>query len=148
MAGKRTSDRRRIVDPRGHRIPLVVRLCESFVDNLATILRIGLVVGSVFLIQELQLLQAIFLPDEAGMPEQQAVSTEAPEPRIEEDPWLTDGVQQALNCTYQQYREENCDECVEEPSEFYRPPTADEDDTGFLVHESPVLFARLDNRPD
>ena len=43
--------------------PLLVRLCEAFVDNLALILRVALVLGAIAFVQELRDVREYFLPD-------------------------------------------------------------------------------------
>ena len=96
--GKR--DRRRIVDPRDHRVPAFIRLSEAFVENLSQILRLGLVIGGIVLVQELAELRGTFSP--AVTPDQ--AHMEKPEPPAN---------------------------------------TADSDDTGFILYESRVLYARL-----
>ena len=133
--------------------PLFVRLCQAFVDNLGIILKTGLVVGSILLLQDLltgleetrdtaprstRILEA----DRVDVPPR--ATTPAHEPGDEEpvaETFLSDGVQQALNCTYTEYRNAHYDECVGEPSDVYRHPPADPDDRGHLEHEAEILFA-------
>lgn len=136
---------RRIVDPRGHRVPTFIRLCEAFVDNLSQILRLALVIGGIILVQELMVLRDLF--SEPAMPDQ----AQAERPALPSDvvappePLLTDEIIHAQNCTRKEYWSAHYDECFPDGSEVYpRPHTADPDDTGFLRHDSPVLFARLE----
>lgn len=150
MAQKRKRNFRGIAEPVLVREPLLVRLCVAFVDNLALILKTGLVLGAVLLVRDLR----TFL-DEVNQP----VAESAPVPivpleieKVEEiveieaqAPVLSDRVKQALNCTYANYRNTHYDECVKEPSSIYPRPEADPDDTGLIIFDSPVLFARLDN---
>jgi hypothetical protein len=139
------SKRHTIVDPRGHRTPLFIRLCEAFVDNLANILRLGLVVGALFLVRDLAELRELVLPrGDAPLVSEQADVIEPLEPAAgEEEPWLSDGVKHALNCTHEDYRNAHYDDCVDDASEIYKRPGADPDDTGFILRESEVLFAGL-----
>ena len=70
----------------------------------------------------------------------------APSPTTEDDPgWLTDGVKQALNCTYEDFRGEHYDECVKGPSSIYKNPRTNEDDTGYVMYDTRTLYARLEN---
>ena len=144
MANKQRNPRR-IVDPRGHRIPVFIRLCEAFVDNLSQILRLGLIVGGIVLVQELLVLRDLLdepvITDhvEAESSASPTVVTESPEPLLSEE------IIHAQNCTRKEYWSAHYDECFPEGSEVYpRPNTADPDDTGFLLHDSPVLFAGLE----
>jgi len=52
-------------------------------------------------------------------------------------------VQHALNCTYTDYRNQHFEDCVRDPSEVYRRPGANPDDTGFVDYDRLVLFAGL-----
>lgn len=125
-------------------VPLFVRLCSAFVDNLASLLRVALVFGAIILVRDLR-----GLPDEAGQlvvdAEPPPVVTEVEIPD-EEDPFMSERIKHALNCTYDEYRRAHFDECVEEPSRIYAKPEADPDDTGRIMYDSPVLFARLDEK--
>jgi hypothetical protein len=137
---------RRIVDPRGHRVPVFIRLCEAFVDNLSQILRLGLIVGGIVLVQELLVLRELLdepeIADHVEAAEGPALPTEVPD---SPEPLLTDEIIHAQNCTRKEYWSAHYDECFPEGSEVYpRPNTADPDDTGFLLHDSPVLFAGLE----
>lgn len=76
----------------------------------------------------------------------QSIVEEPPAPPdviVEQEPWLTEGVQHALNCTHADYRNEHYDECVLEPSEIYPKPEANPDDIGFIASEDLVLYASL-----
>ena len=140
--GKR--DRRRIVDPRGHRVPAFIRLCEAFVENLSQVLRLGLVIGGIVLVQELSELRETFSPPVA--PDQAHMEKPEPPANTDEPPasLLTDDVIHAQNCTHKEYWSTHYDECFPDGSDVYpRPNTADPDDTGFILYEARVLYARL-----
>lgn len=133
--------------------PLFISLCEAFVDNLGLILRVALVLGGIAFVQELRDVRDIFSPaaDESESARPVAEELQRP-PNATEDagePWLTDGVKQALRCTHAEYRDRHYDECVQEPSDVYRKPDATtDDDIGFLAREDLVLYARLAPTPD
>jgi len=60
------------------------------------------------------------------------------------EPVLSERVEHALNCTYEDYRNAHYDECVKEPSRIYVRPQAEPDDTGLVIYDAPVIYARLD----
>lgn len=127
------------------REPLFVRLCTAFVDNLTLIFRTGLILGAVVLVHDLRLLL-----DDVNEPMAESVPAQVAPAEIEAidvtetmEPVLSDGVMHALNCTYQVYRDTHYDECIKDLSEIYPRPQADPDDTGLIIYETPVLFARL-----
>lgn len=123
--------------------PLVVRLCEAFVDNLALMLRVALVAGGLFLVQELQLLHA--LPSSPQPEPVQPVVEQQATPEAPSEPWRTEGLARAERCTYRDYWTRHYDECFPEGSEVYpRPETAESDDSSFLFDERDIMFARLD----
>ena len=145
MAEKRRRNFRGIAEPVLVREPLLVRLCVAFVDNLTLILRIGLVMGAVLLVHDLRTLL-----EEMTQPVAESVPTPAVPVEIEafgateaQEPVLSDNVKHALKCTYEDYRNVHYDECVKEPSIIYLKPQADPDDTGLVMYEAPVLYARL-----
>lgn len=146
---QRDREIRRIVDRNGHRIPLFVRLCEAFVDNLGMILRVALVGGGIYLVQQLGVLYSI-APHGADIAPADHAAVSAPaepaEPAAAPEPWMTDGIRHALNCTYAEYRERRYDDCVEDGSEVYRGPQPDPNDTGLVIYAQPVLYAGL-SRP-
>lgn len=124
------------------RQPLFIRFCAAFVDNLAMILRVGLVVGGIFLVRELQEFN-----DKPGAPSHQpepviAESTPTPvEPIEAEESLLTPGVLHALKCTHKEYRDKHFDECVDDESQVYQRPGADPDDTGYVIADVDALYA-------
>ncbi len=126
--------------------PLLVRLCASLVDNLTLILRTGLVLGAVLLVHDLRILL-----DEVSQPVAESVPAPAVPVESEaigtteaQEPVLSEGVMRALNCTYEDYRNAHYDDCVKDPSRIYLRPHADPDDTGHVIYDAPVLYARLD----
>ena len=129
--------------------PLFIRLCEAFTDNLGLILRIALVCGAIVFVDELGDIREQFAPagaDTAAIETLPAEPSAEPERASgEAEPWLSDGVRHALNCTHTEYRNRHYDECVQEPSDVYRRPDRNaEDDIGFLAREDLVLYARLE----
>ena len=123
------------------REPLFVRLCAAFVDNLTMLLRIGYVVGTVFLIQQLDGL--IGTPDHPKISSEQ-VAEELPVkpvegPETDEPPLITDGVRLAYECTFKEFRTAHPDECAIDSVDRQAEP----DDTGLIFRvDSPVLYAR------
>lgn len=147
MAGKNKPRLRGIMQPILVREPLLVRVCSAFVDNLTLLLRTAFILGALFLVQDLEVMFENRNQPVAGIQPEQA----APAPLVTsqdetDEPALSDGVRHALNCTFTDYRNENFDACVNEPSHVYKRPGAEEDDTGQVYHATPVLVARLDTR--
>ncbi len=142
---------RRIVDSRGHRVPLFVRLCEAFVDNLARILRVALVVGGIYLAQSLADFREVVSPGQPLSEPPRAVEIAA-EPPLH-DGGLRDSeiIKLAEECTHADYWQRHYDKCFPDGSEIYpRPDPGDLDDAGFLKDNSAILFASLatgDNQP-
>ncbi len=128
------------------REPLLIRLCITFVDNLTLILRTGLVMGAVLLVHDLRiLLEEVTQPVvESATAPAVPVESEAIGTAEAQEPVLSEGVMHALNCTYEDYRIAHYDECVKDPSRIYLRPHADPDDTGHVIYDAPVLYARLD----
>jgi hypothetical protein len=92
----------------------------------------------------------IFVRDLRDVPGEHEQPFEEPPPSVTEvevtekdEPVMTEGIKHALNCTYDEYRRAHFDECVGEPSRIYARPEADPDDTGYVSHGSPVLYASL-----
>jgi hypothetical protein len=138
---------RGVAPPALVREPLLIRLCTKFVENLTLILRIGLVMGAVLLVHELRILFEEVKQPVAESALARAVPVESEEIGTTEaqEPVLTDGVMHALNCTYGEYRDAHYDECVKDPSRIYLRPQADPDDTGYVMYDAPVMYARLDD---
>ncbi len=138
---------RRIVDSRGHRVPLLVRLCEAFVDNLARILRVALVVGGIYLAQSLADLRDVVNP---GQP----LSEPPRDVEIADEPPSRDGglrdsetIKLAEECTHADYWQRHYDKCFPDGSEIYpRPEPDDLDDAGFLRDNPAILFATVNIR--
>jgi hypothetical protein len=59
---------------------------------------------------------------------------------------MSERIKHALNCPYDEYRRAHYDECVAEPSRIYARPEADPNDTGYVTHDSPIVFASLVDR--
>jgi len=148
MARKRKRRLSGIAAPVLVREPLLVRLCSGFVNNLTLILRTAFIIGAIFLAQDFrdfteELPQSMAEIEPA--PAAQEIETE-PTPEAEpQEPVLSDRVQHFLNCTYEDYRTTHYDECVEAPSNIYQRPHADPDDIGYIPHDEPILFARLND---
>lgn len=145
MTGRRKHRLRGIAAPVLPGEPLVIRFCRAFVDSLAMLLRGAFIVGALLLVHEFDRLAEGLSPpvtDVETLPVPAADAIEPPVPAAPEPPALTDRVRHYLNCTYEAYRRENYAECVEEPSGIYGAPEADPDDTGTLLRQLPVRFAR------
>jgi hypothetical protein len=147
MATNRKRKFRGIASPVLIREPLLVRLCATFVENLTLILRTGLIMGAVLLVHDLRiLLEEVNQPVAEAVPapavpaESEAIGTIEAQETV-----LSEGVMHALNCTYEDYRNTHYDECVKDPSHIYLNPHADPDDTGHVIYDAPVLYARLDD---
>ena len=133
--------------------PLFIRLCAGFVDNLGLILRVALVCGAVVFVQELGEIRERFAPAEDDTAPAQSAAEEPAEPPApaanDDEPWLSDGVRHALNCTHAEYRNRHYEACVQEPSDVYRRPAAEtDDDIGFIPYGDAVLYAQLNPAPD
>jgi hypothetical protein len=146
MATNRKRKFRGVAPPVLIREPLFVRLCASFVDNLTLILRAGLVMGAVLLVHDLRiLLEEVSQPLAESAPAPAVrVDSEAIDTTEAQEPVLSEGVMHALNCTYKDYRNAHYDECVEDPSNIYLSPHSDPDDTGLVIYDAPIQYARLD----
>ena len=145
MAKKRRRKFRGIAEPVHVREPLFIRLCAAFVDNLTLILRTALIVGALVLVHDLRTLldePAQSVAESAPAPPPVPYDSAAAKPQ---DPVLSDRVLHALNCTYEDYRNAHFDECVKDRSRIYLRPHADPDDTGHVIYDTPVLYARLDD---
>jgi hypothetical protein len=126
----------------------IVSLCIAFVDNLTLMMRVALVVGAIFLVQDLRIATERFRQLPPEIESTVAVHEAEPELIIEpepQEPVLSDTVIHFLNCTYEDYRTVHYKECVEGQSRVYQRPQAD-DDTGYVTYDATVLLARLDNR--
>jgi len=148
MGRKRKQTLRGSAQPALANEPLVLRLCNAFVDNLAMILRTAFVIGAFFLVQDLRLFTAEVRQQPADPAPIATLDTgpvtpiETPEP---EEAVLTDDVKRALNCTYTEYRNAHYDECVQDQSEIYRRPGPGPDETGYMQYGIQTLYARLDH---
>ena len=150
MAGKLRKGFRGIAAPALVREPLLIRMCSAFVNNLTLLLRIAFIGGVIFFVQDFRSLTDEFsqpvaeIDSDLAAPEVNDEPADAPELQ---KPLLTEGVMQALNCTYRDYRNAHYTECVgvDAPSKVYPSPHANPDDTGSVTHHaSAVQFARLD----
>ena len=142
MTPKKKPKLRGLAEPYLTREPLFIRFCSAFVDNLAMLLRVALVVGGIFLVQELPVLLQV--PPEAADSAESAVANKPaaqPEPAKPDAAIVSEGVQHALYCTFEDYRNEHFDACVEEDSQVYKRPQADPDDTGFIFYNVDTLYA-------
>lgn len=129
---------------------LIARLCIVFVDNLTLMMRTALVVGAIFLVQDLRLATEKFRQPLVEVEPVMAVHEIAAEPAVEPEPQdslLNEQVTHFLNCTYEDYRTLHYDECVEGHSSVYLRPPAD-DDTGYVRRDVQMLLARLDDHID
>lgn len=147
MAEKRRNNFRGIAAPVFVHKPLLVRLCTAFVDNLTLILRTAFVIGAVLLVQNLRIM---FVEEPQTVAESEpvmdvSIEIDAIGETAAQEPVMSEGVRRALYCTHKNYRNAHYDECVREPSRIYLRPQADPDDTGLVIYDVPVLFARLDD---
>ena len=124
--------------------PLFIRLCEAFVENLAMILRSALIVGALALAHQFATLTEGLSPSIAeidSVPIPADVTAEPIVPPEPAQPVVTDRVRHYLNCTYEDYRNEHFDSCVEQQSQICRAPGAAPDETGRLPREAESRFA-------
>lgn len=136
-----------LAEPYLMREPAFIRLCSAFVENLAMILRVALVVGAIFLVRDLR--EFTEQPGPAAIEAKPIVAeseSEPAAPKRNEDRVLTPGVVHAMKCTFEEYRNEHFDECVAESSEIYARPEADPDDTGFVQYQIDTLYASTTDR--
>ena len=131
--------------------PLFVRLCTAFVDNLGLILKTAMLLAAAVFVQELQSTFGGAEQADQLEPAPAIVTTNPVAPSVEDEvsePVLSEGVMQALNCTFAEYRNTHYDECVSEPSQVYPKPIG-EDPGGAWFHDPApsVLLARLDEAP-
>ena len=121
---------------------MLIRACTAFVDNLAQLLRVALIVGAIFLVRDLHDFRNEISPEVAVI--EPATIIQEIEPQHDES-LLTERVQHFLNCTYEEYRREHYDEFTDGMSRIYGPPQADPDDMGNILSDGPILLARLDD---
>ncbi len=135
---------RAIARPESAREPAFVRACEVFVKTLPLALRVALVIGAALFVRELR--------DVADMADRHEIvvehfvdahNHEVPPPRedAQVEPVLNERVRHYLNCTYEDYRNEHFDSCVEQRSQIYRKPEAGTDETGRLLRETDFRYA-------
>jgi len=127
------------------REPVLVRVCVALVDNLAIILRLGLMVGALFLIRDLRGVTDDLQPTVAELvpPTSGASATVTVHPERREPPVRNERVEHYLKCTYKDYRDAHFEACVDGPSSVYRKPEPDPDNTGRVWPEEPVRTLRL-----
>ena len=121
---------------------MLFRACTAFVDNLAQLLRVALIVGAIFLVRDLHDFRNEISPEVAVVEPVTIIQKHESGP---DESLLTERVQHFLNCTYEEYRREHYDECTNGQSRIYGPPQADPDDMGNVLYKGPILLARLDN---
>lgn len=144
MVGRTKTPYRAIARPESAREPAFVRACAVFVETLPLALRTALVISAAVFVHELHDftgtaderkvdLEKLVKSSEAGVAE--------PADSAPIEPVLTDRVKHYLNCTYEDYRNEHFDSCVEQQSQIYRAPGAAPDETGRLPREAESRFA-------
>jgi len=150
MAGRRKQSYRGAASPVVVREPLLVKACRTFVELLPTILRTGFVLGAVLFLHEFRELSADPARTVVLDPPLPVAREESGAPPREETPAstpvLNDRVRHFLNCTYEEYRREHFDECVEQQSLIYQPPQLGPDETGNALYAWPVRYAGLATR--
>ena len=120
---------------------LLPRACRAFVDNYANLLRLGLIVGGLYLVSA--------LPERMQLaPPPMAESRPAPEipalesnPVEQENPVLSEGVLRALNCTKRDYQRENYSDCDLADSEVYSQDEIFKDDGSRTILDVETLYA-------
>jgi hypothetical protein len=135
------------MEPVLSREPLFVRACASFVANLALILKVAMLAGTLLFIRDADLLLERFrlpAPVLESLPVAEVQPGEPQDAPAPPEPALSDSARHFLNCTYEAYRNAHYDECVDGDSEIYARPDADPDNRGGLLNELPVRYARLD----
>ena len=143
MTVKNKRSFRGIAAPARAREPVLVRLCSAFVNNVSTILKAGLVVGAAMFIHDFRILMDELLPAmTVSKPVPVAVEVQAADDSETQESLYTDRVMHFYNCTFEDYRNANYEDCVLEPSEIYQPPEANPDDTGWVV-DVPFQYGTL-----
>ncbi len=122
---------------------LLVRACRAFVDNYANLLRLGLVVGGLYLVSVLP----EQMSDEPGETvAEQAQVPETPATRgpdsFADETFLTEGVLRALNCTKREYQRENYSDCGLEESDVYQQDEIFKDDGTWSIPDVEMLYAK------
>lgn len=148
---RRRNELRGTAQPTLVREPLFVRLCTALVDHLGLILKTAMLLAAAVFMQELQSSFSGTEQADRLEPTPAIVTTNPVAPTVENEgaePVLNEGVLQALNCTYAEYRNTHYDECVREPSQVYPKPVGDEPGGAWFHNPAPgVLLARLDEAP-
>lgn len=145
---RRHTHQQGLARPTLSREQLFVRACEAFVDGLPIMLRIGLVVGGVYLMGQIDR----FIPDPAATefvvetaplaaPEAGDLAQTQPSTLQKESDAR---VEHFRLCGYREYRNTHYDECIVDTSVVYPEQPAGDDDTGLVIADLPIRLARLD----
>lgn len=127
------------------RLPAAVRFCTAVVDNFPMMLRVLFLAGALLLANDIRSVPGKLERQTADAVPASVVSHEESAPVEIEPPLMTEGVRQALACTYRAYREAHFDECVDVSSVIYERPDEDDDGTGNVPARRPMLLAALQN---
>ena len=148
---RRRNELRGTAQPTLVREPLFVRLCTALVDHLGLVLKTAMLLAAAVFVQELQSSFSGAGQADRLEPAPAIVTTNPVAPSVKDEfaePVLSEGVKQALNCTYAEYRNAHYDECVNEPSQVYPKPIGEDPDGAWFHSPTPsVLLARLDEAP-
>ena len=127
------------------RVTLLIRFCTAFTDNLPLLLKTAFVTGALFFAHDFhsQVGELVRRP-QLDVPLAKE-STPPDLPEATPPPVVNERVRHFLNCTYEAYRREHYETCVESPSDVYKGPPPDDNDTGSILYEQPVLFAYLED---
>ena len=144
----RHTNRKGLARPTLSREDLFVRACEAFVDGLPIMLRIGLVIGGIYLMGQVDRLipdpaATGFVAETAPLLAPEASDHAQAQPSIlqkESDA----RVKHFRLCGYKEYRDANYDECVADTSIVYPGQPAGDDDRGLVISDPPSRFARLE----
>ena len=133
--------------PMQSRVTRLIRFCTAFTDNLPLLLKTAFVMGALYFAHDFH----SQVGDLVRHPQPQLdvpLATESTLLDVAEEtppPVVNERVRHFLNCTYEAYRREHYETCVESPSDVYKGPPPDDDDTGSILYEQTVLFAYLED---
>lgn len=122
-----------------------MRFCAAVVDNLPMMLRVLFLAGALLLANDIRSVPGELARQTADTASASILPPEESAPAETDPPLLTEGVRQALACTYRDYRESHFDECVDASSVIYERPNEDDDGTGYVPVRRPILLAALQN---
>ena len=131
---------------------LLVEICRAFVRNFDNILRLGLIVGGLWLIAQVD--QGMSPspgenPARVANAESQGADNTVEEPtdrqKLAREPFMNDNIRLHVNCTRIEFRKHHKRECEVFESEAYGPREHGQDDDGFLFERVDTLYAGAGN---